>query len=94
MAHRIGVDAPPARVDVEHGRAELQNPRVSLIEVGDVDVQVELLWVSHVWPLRRPEVDDALEAEHETGFGVQVENPSSTAHRGSARLTSPPRSDR
>jgi hypothetical protein len=56
---------------VEHGRAELQNPRVSLIEVGDVDVQVELLWVSHVWPLRRPEVDDALEAEHETGFGVQ-----------------------
>ena len=71
MADRIGIDAPATRVDAEQRRAELQNPRVSLVEVGDVDVEVELLRVRAVWPLRRSEVSHALEPEHETGFGVQ-----------------------
>ena len=56
VADRIGVDTPATRVDVEQRRAELQNLCVGLIEVGDVDVQVELLRVGVVWPLRRPEV--------------------------------------
>jgi hypothetical protein len=71
VADRIGIDTPTTRVDVEQRRAELQNSRVGLIEVGDVDVQVELLRVGVVWPLRRPEVLYALEPEHETGFRVQ-----------------------
>jgi hypothetical protein len=67
---------------------------VSVIEVGDVDVQVELLRVGVVWPLRRPEVLYALEPEHETGFRVQGREVIVDGHRGSARLISPPRSDR
>lgn len=71
MADRIRVDAPTALVDVQQRRAQVQNPRVSLIEVEDVDVKVELLRVHAVWPLGRPKVCYALKPEHETGLGVQ-----------------------
>ena len=71
MAGLICVDPPATGVDVERRRAGLEDPRVGLVEIGDLDVKVELLRVRAVWPLRRSEVRHALEREHQAGFGVQ-----------------------
>jgi hypothetical protein len=71
MADRVCVYPPAAGVGVQQCRAEFQDLGVGLVEVGDVEVQVELLRVRAVWPLRCPEVRDALEREHEAGAGVQ-----------------------
>jgi hypothetical protein len=45
MACRICVDPPATGVDVERRCAGLEDLRVGLIEIGDVDVEVELLRV-------------------------------------------------
>src|ERR1700722_438236 len=68
---RISAAPRAAGVDVERRRGRFEDPRVGLVEIGDVDVKVELLRVRAVWPLRRPEVRHSLEREHQAGFGVQ-----------------------
>ena len=53
MAGRVCEDPPTAGVGVEQGGAEGEDLVLGLAEVGDVEVQMELLREGGVRPLRR-----------------------------------------
>jgi hypothetical protein len=73
MARGVGVN-PPAAVFVaalERLRAEPEDVRMSLLEVGHGEVEMGLLRVRGIRPPRRAMVVGALEREDEAHAGVQ-----------------------
>ncbi len=63
--------APPSVARVQHGRAPLEDAGLSLAEIADRNVKVDLMGASGVRPLRRPIVVHLLERQH--GTPVEVE---------------------
>ena len=71
MPCRICEDPPAAGVDVKQRGTEVENLPVSLVEVRDVKIQMELLRARGVRPPRRPVVLHPLEREYETRASVK-----------------------
>ena len=69
MADRVGVDAEVAALAGQPARAEGEHLRLGLVDVGDPDVEVELLRSVGVGPVGRLEVRRLLEGEPVAGAG-------------------------
>ena len=71
MACGVRADPPAARVNVQQRGAEVDGLPLSLVEIRDVKVQMELLRVRGERPLRCPVVRHLLEREYEARSRVQ-----------------------
>jgi hypothetical protein len=72
MACWICEDSPTAGVDMEEGGTEVEDLFVGLVEVRDINVQMKLLRMRDVRPLRRAVIRHPLEPEHEARGGVKA----------------------
>ncbi len=61
MARRIGEDPPAPRIDVQQDSPDVQGLRLRLVKVRHVNVEMELLRMGAVWPLRRDVIRHPLE---------------------------------
>lgn len=64
MACRVREDPPATGIDVKQPATQTENLRLGLVEAGDLDVEVKLLWVHGARPPRRAVILDALERQH------------------------------
>jgi hypothetical protein len=72
MARGVCADPPAASVSVKQRGAEVEDLLLGLVEVRDVEVQMELLRVRGIRPLRCPVGLHPLEREYETRSRVKL----------------------
>jgi hypothetical protein len=71
MPCRVREDPPATGIDVKQPATQTENLRLGPVEVGDLDVQVKLLWVRGVRPPRRAVILDTLERQHQARVDVK-----------------------
>jgi hypothetical protein len=71
MACGVCADPPAASVSVKQRGAEVEDLLLGLVEVRDVEVQMELLRVRDVRPLRCPVVLHPLKRQHQARSRVE-----------------------